>query len=126
MVVWRTGETHPRFPYACALSRAAPRGTLGPMSRPTKLDHGIDTWLAQHDGWTRDGTKAIARAYSFADFSSALGFVVRLGCLAEKKDHHPEIELGWGKVRVLWTTHDAGGLTRLDLEMAEASDALKG
>ena len=62
---------------------------------------------------------------AFPDFASALAFVVRLGCLAEKKDHHPDIELGWGKVRVLWTTHDAGGLTRLDLEMAEAADALK-
>jgi 4a-hydroxytetrahydrobiopterin dehydratase len=95
-----------------------------PMSRPTKLDHGLDAWLAQHDGWTREG-QAIARTYKFPDFASALAFVVRLGCLAEKKDHHPDIELGWGKVRVLWTTHDAGGLTRLDLEMAEAADALK-
>jgi 4a-hydroxytetrahydrobiopterin dehydratase len=94
------------------------------MSRPTKLDHGLDAWLAQHDGWTREG-QAITRAYKFPDFASALAFVVRLGCLAEKKDHHPDIELGWGKVRVLWTTHDAGGLTRLDLEMAEAADALK-
>jgi 4a-hydroxytetrahydrobiopterin dehydratase len=95
------------------------------MTRPSKLDHGVDTWLAQHDGWTLEGTGAIARAYAFPDFSSALAFVVQLGCMAEKKDHHPEIVLGWGKVRVLWTTHDAGGLTRLDLEMAEATDALK-
>ncbi len=89
----------------------------------------MDAWLAQHEGWareTRDGTEAIARAYKFKDFVSALAFVVGLGCLAEKKDHHPDVELGWGKVRVLWTTHDAGGLTHLDLEMAEACDALKG
>lgn len=96
------------------------------MSGPTKLDPGVEAWLAQHEGWALAGAQAIARVYAFADFSSALGFVVRLGCLAEKRDHHPDIELGWGKVRVVWTTHDKGGLTRLDLEMAEASDALKG
>jgi 4a-hydroxytetrahydrobiopterin dehydratase len=95
------------------------------MSRPMKLEHGIDAWLAEHEGWTREGEGAIARAYTFPDFASALAFVVHLGCLAERKDHHPEIGLGWGKVRVLFTTHDAGGLTRLDLEMAEAADTLK-
>jgi len=96
------------------------------MSRPTKLDHGIDAWLAQHEGWERDGTQGIARTYKFPDFSSALAFVVRVGCLAEKQDHHPDIQLGWGKVRVAWTTHDAGGITRLDIELAGATDALKG
>ncbi len=80
-----------------------------------RIDHDIDAWLAQHGGWTRAGTQAITRVFTFEDFSSALAFVVRLGCLAEKKDHHPDIELGWGKVRVTWTTHDAGGVTRLDL-----------
>jgi 4a-hydroxytetrahydrobiopterin dehydratase len=94
------------------------------MTRPTKLDVGIDAWLAQHEGWGREG-QAIARTYKFPDFASALGFVVRLGCLAEKRDHHPDIELGWGKVRVLWTTHDAGGITRLDIELAEATDTLR-
>jgi 4a-hydroxytetrahydrobiopterin dehydratase len=94
------------------------------MSRPTKLDHGIDAWLAQHEGWERAGTQAIARTYKFPDFATALGFVVRVGCLAEKKDHHPDIELGWGKARVTWTTHDAGGVTRLDIELADATDAL--
>lgn len=94
------------------------------MSRPTKLDHGIDAWLAQHEGWVRENPQTIAKEFKFADFASALAFVVRLACLAEKKNHHPDIELGWGRVKVLWTTHDAGGITRLDLEMAEATSAL--
>ena len=42
----------------------------------------------------------------------------------EKRDHHPDVLVGWGKARVLWTTHDAGGLTRLDLDLAEATDKL--
>jgi 4a-hydroxytetrahydrobiopterin dehydratase len=96
------------------------------MSRPTKLDHGIDAWLAQHEGWTREGTAAIARTYPFPDFGSALAFVVRIACLAEKRDHHPEITFGPDHVRVVWTTHDAGGLTRLDIELAAASDAIRG
>src|SRR5215472_2116758 len=94
------------------------------MSRPTKLDHGLDAWLATHEGWARERTGAIAREFKFKDFGSALAFVVRVGCLAEKKDHHPDVELGWGRVKVLWTTHDAGGITRLDLEMADATNAL--
>ncbi|HEY2512244.1 MAG TPA: 4a-hydroxytetrahydrobiopterin dehydratase [Polyangiaceae bacterium] len=94
------------------------------MPRPSKLeDSAVDAFLKTHDGWSRVGD-AIARAYTFADFSAALGFVVRVGLAAEKRDHHPDIELGWGKARVLWTTHDAGGISALDLELAERSDSL--
>ena len=94
------------------------------MSRPTKLEPGaIEAFLSAHEGWAR-ADDAIARSYSFADFSAALGFVVRVGLAAERKDHHPDIELGWGKARVRWTTHDAGGITPLDLELAETTDAI--
>jgi 4a-hydroxytetrahydrobiopterin dehydratase len=99
-------------------------GKLAPMTRPTKLDHGLDAWLATHDGWTREGTQAITRQFKFPDFGAALAFVVRVGCLAEKRDHHPDIELGWGKAKVTWTTHDTGGVTRLDLEMADETSKL--
>jgi 4a-hydroxytetrahydrobiopterin dehydratase len=95
------------------------------MVRPTKLDAAVvEAWRAKHADWERVGETAIARAYKFKDFSAALGFVVRVGLAAEKRDHHPDVELGWGKARVLWSTHDAGGITQLDLELAEASDAL--
>jgi 4a-hydroxytetrahydrobiopterin dehydratase len=94
------------------------------MSRPTKLDHGLDAWLATHEGWQREGTNAISKEFKFPDFSAALAFVVRVGCLAEKRDHHPDVELGWGRVKVRWTTHDAGGITRLDLELADATSKL--
>jgi 4a-hydroxytetrahydrobiopterin dehydratase len=97
------------------------------MARPTKLEAAVvDAWLASHAGWERVGAGAIAKKYAFPDFASALGFVVRLGCFAEKRDHHPDVELGWGKARVLWSTHDAGGVSQLDLDAAEASDKLGG
>jgi 4a-hydroxytetrahydrobiopterin dehydratase len=97
------------------------------MARPTKLDaKDVDAWLAQHPGWERAGADAIARRFSFADFSAALAFAVRVGCFAEKRDHHPDLELGWGRARVLWSTHDAGGVTQLDLDAAAATDKLHG
>ncbi len=94
------------------------------MARPPLLpDADVDAWLRAHAAWERTG-KAVARTFKLADFSAALGFVVRVGLAAEKRDHHPDIELGWGKARVLWTTHDAGGITQLDLDLAAATDAI--
>jgi 4a-hydroxytetrahydrobiopterin dehydratase len=96
------------------------------MARPSKLDSAaVDSWLKTHAGWSRVG-EALVRAYKLPDFASALAFAVRVGMAAEKRDHHPDVELGWGKARFLWTTHDAGGITQLDLELAEACDAIAG
>ncbi|MGD0525266.1 MAG: 4a-hydroxytetrahydrobiopterin dehydratase [Polyangiaceae bacterium] len=95
------------------------------MARPTKLeDAAVDAWLKAHAGWERAGAGAIAKKFTFPDFSAALGFVVRVGCLAEKRDHHPDVDLGWGRAKVLWSTHDAGGVSQLDLDAAEATDGL--
>jgi 4a-hydroxytetrahydrobiopterin dehydratase len=97
------------------------------MARPTKLDTSVvDAWLAGHAGWERAGAGALAKRFSFPDFAAALAFTVRVGCLAEKRDHHPDVELGWGRARVLWSTHDAGGVTQLDLDAATATDKLAG
>jgi 4a-hydroxytetrahydrobiopterin dehydratase len=97
------------------------------MPRPTKLESAVvDAWLAQHAGWERNGPEALAKRFAFPDFAAALGFTVRLGCMAEKRDHHPDVELGWGRVRVVWSTHDAGGVTQLDLDAAAATDMLGG
>ena len=94
--------------------------------RPAKLESPyVDAWLAGHPGWERAGEGAVAKAFRFGDFASALAFAVRVGCYAEKRDHHPELAITWGSARVLWSTHDAGGVTRLDLDAAEACDAMK-
>jgi 4a-hydroxytetrahydrobiopterin dehydratase len=90
------------------------------MARPTLLDHArLDEWLRSHAGWAREGEGAIARRFAFADFGSALAFAVRVGLAAEKHDHHPDLTIGWGYARVAWSTHDAGGVTDLDLALAE-------
>jgi 4a-hydroxytetrahydrobiopterin dehydratase len=97
------------------------------MERPHRLESSdLDAWCAAHPGWDLQGTDALVRTFAFADFASALAFVVRIGCHAEKRDHHPDVELGWGRARVRWSTHDAGGITSLDLELAELSDTLTG
>jgi 4a-hydroxytetrahydrobiopterin dehydratase len=94
------------------------------MARPARLEAAVvDTWLAAHPGWVREGD-SIAREFKLDDFGAALAFAVRLGLVAEKRDHHPDILVGWGKARVIWTTHDAGGVSQLDLDLAQATDAL--
>jgi 4a-hydroxytetrahydrobiopterin dehydratase len=94
------------------------------MARPTKLDTAVvSAWLGAHPGWERVG-EALVRKFTFPDFATALAFVVRMGCWAERHDHHPDVELGWGRARVAWSTHDAGGITPLDLELAEVTDSL--
>lgn len=93
------------------------------MTRPQKLaDAEIAAWLAANPAWTR-AHDALVRTYEVANFSRALAFVTEVGMLAEKHDHHPDVELGWGKAKLVWTTHDAGGITSLDRSLAEASDA---
>ena len=80
------------------------------MARPQKLESAADEeWLGAIPAGLEG--QALVRSLHFPDFSAALAFAVRLGMLAEKRDHHPDLLIGWGKARVLWTTHDAGGIT---------------
>jgi len=75
--------------------------------------------------WDYDESRdAITRGFTFADFNEAFGFMTRVALLAEKADHHPEWSNVWNRVEILLTTHDAGGLSGRDIEMAQAIDAL--
>lgn len=77
--------------------------------------------LAQLDGWRElDDRDAIAREFQFADFNAAFGWMARIALLAEKMDHHPEWFNVYNKVNVTLATHDAGGVTELDIRMATA------
>lgn len=76
-------------------------------------------------GWSLvDGRDAIHKSYRFPDFSAAWGFMSRAALVAEKLDHHPEWFNVYNRVDVTLSTHDAGGLTALDLALAMAMDEL--
>jgi 4a-hydroxytetrahydrobiopterin dehydratase len=81
--------------------------------------------LARLQGWSELKERdAIAKKFTFRDFNEAFGFMTRAALLAEKLDHHPEWFNVYKKVEVTLSTHDAGGLTELDIELAEAMDRL--
>jgi 4a-hydroxytetrahydrobiopterin dehydratase len=79
----------------------------------------IESALGGIPGWEHRDQK-IHRCFVFEDFSEAFSFMARVALLAEKLDHHPEWSNVYNRVEVALTTHDAGGLTLLDFELAGA------
>lgn len=69
------------------------------------------------DGWERDGDE-IVRTFGFDSYLDGVGFAAGAGGLAQEAFHHPEITIGWREVEVRLTTHDAGGITEKDIELA--------
>jgi 4a-hydroxytetrahydrobiopterin dehydratase len=83
--------------------------------------------LAKLAGWTETkGRDAIERTFVFKDFNEAFGFMSRVALVAEKRDHHPEWRNVYKTVEVTLSTHDAGGLTEKDIELAQAMNAISG
>ena len=81
--------------------------------------------LRRLSGWSElDGRDAITRSFTFRDFNEEFGFMTRVALIAEKRDHHPEWRNVYRTVDVVLSTHDAGGVTLLDVELAEAMDAI--
>jgi 4a-hydroxytetrahydrobiopterin dehydratase len=88
----------------------------------SRLDEeGVAAALRATPGWQRAGAE-IRRVYRFGDFREALAFVNRVGALAEGAGHHPDIDIRYNTVTLALTTHDAGGLTSKDFELARAID----
>ncbi len=80
--------------------------------------------LAALPGWSMaEGRDAIVKRFVFGDFNQAFGFMTRVALVAEKLDHHPEWTNVYRTVDVTLSTHDAGGLTELDIALAQAMDA---
>jgi 4a-hydroxytetrahydrobiopterin dehydratase len=79
--------------------------------------------LREVPGWSRAGN-AIERTWTFGDFSGALAFINKVGALAEAMNHHPDIANSWATVRLTLTTHDKGGLTNLDFDLAKKINGL--
>lgn len=76
-------------------------------------------------GWSEiPDREAIGRTFTFRDFNEAFGFMARVALVAEKNDHHPEWRNVYKTVEVVLATHDAGGVTARDVELAEAMNAI--
>ena len=84
---------------------------------PLLSEDEIRAGLSGVPGWERRGSE-IRRSFAFPDFRAALAFVNRVGELAEGMDHHPDIDIRYSRVTLALTSHDAGGLTARDFELA--------
>ena len=96
------------------------------MSTPKSVklsDAEIATALSTLPHWKLDGGK-LHRQYEFADFIAAFGFMASAGLVAQGMDHHPEWFNVWNKVRIDLATHDAGGVTALDVKLAHSMEEL--
>lgn len=94
-------------------------------ARPAKI--GAAAALAQVPAWSAvEGRDAIRREFRFADFNEAFGFMARVALKADQLDHHPEWFNVYNRVDVLLATHDADGVTELDVELARFMDAAAG
>ena len=83
--------------------------------------------MQQLKGWvinTNGDQPALEKTYIFSGFNAAFGFMSRVALAAERMNHHPEWQNVYDKVCIRWTTHAAGGVTSLDLKLAQKSDAI--
>lgn len=81
-------------------------------------------FFADHPDWSAvDGRDAASREFKFKDFNEAFGFMTRVAIAADKADHHPEWSNVYNRVEVTLTTHDAGGLSSKDADLADFIDA---
>jgi 4a-hydroxytetrahydrobiopterin dehydratase len=92
------------------------------MPRPSRI--GVDAALIDLPLWSKvDGREAIVRRLRFKDFATAFAFMTRVAAKAEAMDHHPEWSNTFDRLDIVLTTHDAGGVTALDVELAGFIDA---
>ena len=96
------------------------------MTKLQKMENNqISDALSDLAGWTLSAGK-LHREYVFADFVTAFGFMSGAALVAQRLDHHPEWSNAWNKVEIDLTTHDAGGITSLDVKLAGEMEALAG
>ena len=93
------------------------------MERKKLSAEEIEKHLSGLENWTVEDVN-LKKRFEFKNFAEALDFVNRVGEIAERRDHHPDISFGWGYAEFSITTHDAGGLTRNDFDLAKEIDSL--
>ncbi|MEP6938907.1 MAG: 4a-hydroxytetrahydrobiopterin dehydratase [Rudaea sp.] len=84
---------------------------------------GASALLGELPGWSIDG-RALVKEFRFDDFYRTIAFVNAIAWIANREDHHPDLEVGYGRCRVRWSTHDVGGLSRNDFICAAKTEAL--
>lgn len=93
------------------------------MERKKLVPEEIETRLAGLKGWTAEDGK-LKKRMEFENFAESLKFVNKVGAIAEEADHHPDIKFGWGFAEFEITTHDRGGITDFDFDLAERINGL--
>jgi 4a-hydroxytetrahydrobiopterin dehydratase len=94
------------------------------MPRSPRLsENDVRAALSRVPHWSRSGER-LRRELQFADFSQAFAFMTRVALVAEKADHHPDWSNAWSKVTIELTSHDVGGLSQRDFDLAQAIDRL--
>ncbi len=91
------------------------------MKASLLMESEVAARIAAVPKWQEVGSE-IVRTFEFRDFRGALSFVNKVGDLAEKAGHHPDIDIRWNKVKLALTTHDSGGLTTKDFDLAAEID----
>lgn len=87
----------------------------------TLNEESVEAWLEDRSGWkVKDDT--LVKTFEFGGWRNSIVFVNRLATIADEHEHHPDIDIRYNKVKVMLTTHDAGGLTEKDLAVAEQVD----
>lgn len=95
------------------------RGGVDPLKGES-----LERYAALLEGWSVIAEHHLEKSYGFPDFAQALGFVNRVGEVAEAEGHHPDVHLAWGRVKVEIWTHKIDGLTESDFILAAKIDAL--
>ncbi len=94
------------------------------MERKKLSDGEIENSLLDLDEWEAENDN-LKKHFEFETFAEALAFVNKVGAIAEERDHHPDVLFGWGYAEFFLTTHDAGGITQKDFELAKAIEAIE-
>jgi 4a-hydroxytetrahydrobiopterin dehydratase len=96
------------------------------MEAVAKLsDADVSSGLERLPGWSRDGD-LVRKSFQLPSFADAVAFVVRVGFLAEAANHHPDLDIRWRTVHVALSTHDQGGITDKDLDLAHGIEQVSG
>jgi 4a-hydroxytetrahydrobiopterin dehydratase len=98
--------------------------TCRPGTPPLEESRAAELQRQLDPAWDREGNHWLRRGFRFRNFRDAFGFTARIALLAEAEGHHPDLELGWGRVAVALTTHAAKGLTDNDFILAAKIDRL--